>query len=168
MIIMTGSKHYTDSVINVIIYMLLLSSLAISGCQKRERIVGNTCNGKIVRGPEKNSECYILRARWSNKDIDNNDILNITHTLESKIREIKKGIGKYAEMDNNEKNLLISEIKGELSIYQRNDWKSFIGLYKKGDKFFSYKSVKGVTGLGSGIIIVRNYKVIGSYETLTE
>lgn len=168
MIIMTDSKHYTDSVINVIIYMLLLSSLAISGCQKQDKIVGSICNGEIVRGSEKNSECYILRARWSNKDIDSKYIFNITHTLKSKIMEIKKGVGKYAEMDDDEKKLLISEIKGELSIYQRNDWKLFIGLYKKGDKFYSYKSVKGVTGLGSGIIIVRNYKVIGSYETLTE
>ncbi len=171
LIIMIGLNHYINGVIKMrgFTSSIIILLLIITGCNKYERIVGNTCNGiKVEQGTEKKSACYILKERWSDKDIDKNIIMNISHIVEKKIRDIEQGVGVYAGISDDEKFILINEIKGELSIYKRDDWLAFIKLFKKGDKFYSYTSKKNIIGLGAGIIIVRNSKVIGSYETLTE
>lgn len=149
--------------IKYFLFLIILLQLLLSCDGRDSSVVGKFCNGEET---STESDCNIPR-KWWGEQLSSDFVFNIVQRTKQEIKKIELGVGVYKNMDEEEKESIINSRKSDLSIYEGDNWKSFIGRKLEKDQFYTFSS-GNKWPVSFGYIIVKDSKVIASFYLLTQ
>ena len=149
--------------IKYFLFFIILLQLLLSCDGGDSTIVGKFCNGAEASAE---SDCNIPQERWG-KQLSSDFVFNIVQRTKQEIKKIELGVGVYKDMDKEEKESLINSRKSDLSVYEGDNWKSFVRRKLEKDQFYTFSS-GNKWPVSFGYIIVRDSKVIASFYLVTQ